>query len=153
MITWKYTDVPFLDSAKSIYDQMLASYQAGAKYIMIFNYAKYENATNSAPAMVDEHYMALYQFWQDIHSKDYEDNSGAVAALVLPHNYRWGMRNPNDTIWGFWPTDAKTNLIAQNMYNLLVRYDTKLDIVYEDPAFPVAAAHYKAVYYWNQTIS
>jgi len=152
MITWKYNDVPFLDSAKEIYDQMLASYQAGAKYIMIFNYAKDENATNTAEAMTDEHYMALYQFWQDIHSKDYEDNSGAEAALVLPHNYGWGMRNPNDTIWGFWPTDAKTEQIAVNMYKLLVEYGTKLDIVYEDPAFPVANAHYKTVYYWNQTL-
>lgn len=151
MITWKYNDVPFLDSAKSIYDQMLASYQAGAKYIMIFNYAK-DNSTNTAEAMTDQHYMALYQFWQDIHSKEYEDNSGAVAALVLPHNYGWGMRNPNDTIWGFWHTDDKTDLIANNMYNLLVKYGTKLDIVYEDPAYPVAAAHYKNVYYWNQTI-
>jgi hypothetical protein len=152
MITWKYNDVPFLDSAKSIYDQMIASYQAGAKYIMIFNYAKDENATNTAQAMTDEHFMALYQFWQDIHSKEYEDNSRAEAALVLPHNYGWGMRNPNDTIWGFWPTDEKTDQIANNMYNLLVKYGTKLDIVYEDPAFPVAAAHYKNVYYWNQTI-
>ena len=153
MITWKYNDVPFLDSAKSIYDQMLASYQAGAKYIMIFNYAKDENATNTAQAMTNEHFMALYQFWTDIHSKQYEDNSGAVAALVLPHNYGWGMRNPNDTIWGFWPTDAKTDLIANNMYKLLMQYGTKLDIVYEDPAYPVAAAHYKNVYYWNQTIT
>ncbi|HSV50006.1 MAG TPA: hypothetical protein VLH35_06785, partial [Candidatus Acidoferrales bacterium] len=99
MITWKYTDVPFLDSAKSIYDQMVASYQAGAKYIMIFDYAKDENATNTAAAMTDEHYMALYQYWQDTHSKQYEDHSEAEAALVLPYNYGWGMRNPNDTIW------------------------------------------------------
>ncbi len=84
MITWKYDDVPFLDGAKEIYDQMLASYQAGAKYIMIFNYAKDENATNTAQAMTDEHFMALYQFWQDTHSKQYEDNSKAEAALVLP---------------------------------------------------------------------
>jgi hypothetical protein len=153
MITWKYDEVPFLDSAKSIYDQMLASYQAGAKYIIIFDYAKDKDGRNTAEAMTDQHYMALYQFWQDIHSKQYEDNSGAVAALVLPHNYGWGMRNPNDTIWGFWPTDEKTDLIANNMYKLLVEYGTKLDIVYEDPAYPVAAAHYKAVYYWNQTIS
>ena len=152
MITWKYDDVPFLDGAKEIYDQMLASYQAGAKYIMIFNYAKDENATNTAQAMTDEHFMALYQFWQDTHSKQYEDNSKAEAALVLPHNYGWGMRNPNDTIWGFWHTDDKTDQIANNMYKLLVQYGTKLDIVYEDPAYPVATAGYKAVYYWNQTI-
>lgn len=152
MITWKYDDVPFLDSAKSIYDQMFASYQAGAKYIMIFNYAIDKNATNTAQAMTDEHFMALYQFWQDTHSKQYEDNSKAEAALVLPHNYGWGMRNPNDTIWGFWHTDDKTDQIANNMYKLLVQYGTKLDIVYEDPMYPVSAAGYKAVYYWNQTI-
>jgi hypothetical protein len=153
MITWKYDDVPFLDSAKSIYDQMLESYQAGAKYIMIFNYAKDKNATNTAEAMVDQHYMALYQFWHDIHSKQYEDNSKPEAALVLPHNYGWGMRNPNDTIWGFWPSDSKTRHIAINMATLLDWYGTKLDIVYEDPAYPVSSANYTHVYYWGQTIN
>jgi hypothetical protein len=153
MITWKYTDVPFLDSAKSIYDQMIASYQAGAKYIMIFDYAKDENATNTAAAMTDEHYMALYQYWQDTHSKQYEDNSKAEAALVLPYNYGWGMRNPNDTIWGFWPTDDKTEQIAINMYQLLELYGTRLDIVYDDAAYPVAKVGYQRVYYWNQTIT
>lgn len=153
MITWKYDDVPFLDSAKSIYDQMLASYQAGAKYIMIFNYAKDKNATNTAEAMVDQHYMALYQFWHDIHSKQYEDNSKPEAALVLPHNYGWGMRNPNDTIWGFWPTDSKTRQIAINMATLLDWYGTKLDIVYEDPAYPITNTNYTHVYYWNSTLN
>lgn len=151
MITWKYDDVPFLDGAKAIYDQMLESYQAGAKYIMIFNYAKDKNATNTAEAMTDQHYMGLYQFWQDIHTKEYQDNSGSEAALVLPHNYGWGMRNPNDTIWGFWPTDEKTDQIANNMYKLLVEYGTKLDIVYEDSTYPVANAGYRHVYYWNST--
>jgi len=151
MITWKYDDVPFLDGAKAIYDQMLESYQAGAKYIMIFNYAKDKNATNTAEAMTDQHYMALYQFWQDMHAKEYTDNSGSEAALVLPHNYGWGMRNPNDTIWGFWPTDEKTDQIANNMYKLLVEYGTRLDIVYEDSAYPVANAGYRHVYYWNST--
>jgi hypothetical protein len=151
MITWKYNDVPFLDGAKAIYDQMFASYQAGAKYIMIFNYAIDKNSTNTAQAMTEEHYMALYQFWQDMHTKAYKDNSKAEAALVLPHNYGWGMRNPNDTIWGFWPTDEKTDQIANNMYKLLVEYGTKLDIVYEDSAYPVANAGYRHIYYWNST--
>ncbi len=34
--------------------------------------------------------------------------------LVLPQNYGWGMRNPNDTIWGFWLTDGKTLQIASS---------------------------------------
>jgi len=153
MITWKYTDVPFLASAKEIYDQMLASYQAGAKYIMIFDYAKDEEGINTAAAMTDEHYMALYQFWQDIHTKEYPDHSKAEAALILPHNYGWGMRNPNDTIWGFWPTDDKTEQIATNMGILLERYGTRLDIVFEDKAYPVTNARYERVYFWNQTLT
>lgn len=153
MITWKYDDVPFLDSAKSIYDQMLASYQAGAKYIMIFNYAKDKNGTNTAEAMVDQHYMALYQFWHDIHSKQYEDNSKPEAVLVLPRNYGWGMRNPNDTIWGFWPADSKTRQTAINMGKLLDWYGTKLDIVFEDSAYPVSNGNYTSIYYWNSSIN
>lgn len=152
MITWKYDDVPFLDSAKSIYNQMLESYQAGAKYIVIFDYAKDDNG-NTAQAMTSEHFAALEQFWNDIHSKQYDDNSGAEVALVLLHNYGWGMRNPNDTIWGFWPTDQITEQIATIMGKLLSEYGTRLDIVYEDSAFPVSAAHYKEVYYWNQTLT
>jgi len=66
MITWKYDEVPFLDSADQIYMQMLASYQAGAKYIIIFNYAKDKEAINTAQAMIDEHFNTLERFWNDI---------------------------------------------------------------------------------------
>ncbi|NLB77191.1 MAG: hypothetical protein GX799_12145, partial [Crenarchaeota archaeon] len=79
-------------------------------------------------------------------------NSVPEAALVLPHNYGWGMRNPNDTIWGFWPTDDKTEQIAITMYQLLELYGTRLDIVFEDPAFPVTKVNYKSVYFWDQAI-
>jgi hypothetical protein len=120
---------------------------------MIFDYAKDEEGINTAAAMTDEHYMALYQFWQDIHTKEYPDHSKAEAALILPHNYGWGMRNPNDTIWGFWPTDDKTEQIATNMGILLERYGTRLDIVFEDKAYPVTNARYERVYYWNQTLT
>ena len=152
MITWKYDEVPFLDSADQIYMQMLASYQAGAKYIIIFNYAKDKEAINTAQAMIDEHFNALERFWNDINYKQFIDNSVPEAALVLPHNYGWGMRNPNDTIWGFWPTDDKTEQIAITMYQLLELYGTRLDIVFEDPAFPVTKVNYKSVYFWDQAI-
>ena len=152
MITWKYDEVPFLDNADQIYTQMLASYQAGAKYIIIFNYAKDKEAINTAQAMIDEHINALERFWYDINYKQFIDNSVPEAALVLPHNYGWGMRNPNDTIWGFWPTDDKTEQIAITMYQLLELYGTRLDIVFEDPAFPVTKVNYKSVYFWDQTI-
>ena len=38
IITWKYNQPPYLDSGEAIYQQMLTSYRAGAKYITIFNY-------------------------------------------------------------------------------------------------------------------
>ena len=37
---------------------MLTAYQTGAKYIVIFNYAKDDDG-NTAAAMTDEHYLAL----------------------------------------------------------------------------------------------
>ena len=150
MITWKYYDVPFLDSGEEIYNQILTAYQSGAKYIMIFNYAK-DDKGNTAAAMTDEHFLALERFWNDTHNTDYVDLSTPEAALVLPHNYGWGMRDHDDTIWGFWPTDEKTEQIATVMGHLLSRYGESLDIVFEDSAYPAANVDYKHVYYWNST--
>jgi hypothetical protein len=150
MITWKYRGVPFLANGDEIYSQMLTSYQAGAKYIMIFNYAK-DDKGNTAEAMTDEHYLALEQFWNDINNETYDDLSTPTAALVLPHNYGWGMRDHNDTIWGFWPTDEKTRQIATVMGALLAEHGAALDIVFEDAAYPIANVSYRHIYYWNTT--
>jgi hypothetical protein len=61
------------------------------------------------------------------------------------------MRNPNDTIWGFWLTDGKTLEIAEATSALLSQYRVSLDIVYADPQYPVANMGYQHIYYWNQT--
>lgn len=150
MITWKYYNVPFLDTGEKIYSQMLTAYQTGAKYIVIFNYAKDDDG-NTAAAMTDEHYLALERFWKDTHSKEYADLSTPNAALVLPHNYGWGMRDHNDSIWGFWSTDEKTEPIAIVMGKLLAKHGATLDIVFEDQTYPVSKARYERIYYWNQT--
>jgi hypothetical protein len=127
---------------------MLASYQAGAKYIVVFNYP-YEG--NDYGAMTDEQFIALQRFWHDITTKSFADLSAPQAALVLPKNFGWGMRNPNDTIWGFWITDNRTQQVAIATSDLLAMYGATLDIVYEDPAYPVTNVSYQHVYYWNQT--
>jgi hypothetical protein len=152
MITWKYYDVPFLDTGEKIYSQMLTSYQTGAKYIVIFNYAK-DDQGNTAAAMTEEHYLALERFWNDIHTKPYTDLSKPEAVLVLPKNYGWGMRDHDDTIWGFWNTDEKTEQIAFVMGKLLAKHGATLDIIFEDEAFPLSKVGYKTVYYWNQSLS
>jgi hypothetical protein len=149
MITWTYNSAPYLDSGDQMYNQMLTSYEAGAKYIAVFDYP-YTNES-SYGVITNDQFIAMQRFWNDIHEKQYPDLSGPVAALVLPENYGWGMRDPNDTIWGFWPPDGKTIQIATATSTLLSQYGVTLDIVYDDPQYPVANVGYQHVYYWNQT--
>ncbi|HKM59864.1 MAG TPA: hypothetical protein VJY36_03235, partial [Candidatus Bathyarchaeia archaeon] len=150
MITWTYDNEPYyLDSGSEIYNQMLTAYEAGAKYIAVFNYP-YNNGSLYG-ALTNDQLIAMQSFWDDIHQKQFPDLSGPDAVLVLPENYGWGMRNPNDTIWGFWLTDDKTMQIAITTSALLSQYRIGLDIVYADPQYPVGNIGYQHIYYWNQT--
>jgi hypothetical protein len=148
IITWKYDEAPYLDGGDQIYNQMLASYQAGAKYILVFNYP-YEG--NNYGAINDDQFLAIQRFWNDITKKQFYDLSSPQAALILPKNFGWGMRNPNDTIWGFWITDNRTQQVAIATSKLLALYGPTLDIVYDDPAYPITKAGYLQIYYWNST--
>ena len=57
IITWKYDQEPYLNSGQEIYDQIQLSYECGAKYIVIFNYA--ENMTGPYGILQEEHFQAL----------------------------------------------------------------------------------------------
>lgn len=151
--TWKYDVPPYLDSGKNIYDQMVEAYQAGATYITIFDYPYLPG--NDYGVMTDEHFEALQRFWNNIVvaniGKPREFGNPDVA-LVLPKNYGWGMRNSGDRIWGIWGPDDKSPQIWNITQRLLGEYGLRLDIVYDDPAFPLAD-RYNKVYYWNETIT
>jgi hypothetical protein len=148
MITWKYDTPPYLDSGQNIYNQMLESYKAGAKYIAVFNYPYDGGAYGS---LTNDQFKGIQRFWTEITTKQIADSSGPDAALVLPKNFGWGLRNPNDTIWGFWLTDNRTQTVAVITSKLVSYYGINLDIVYEDPAFPVTSGNYQHIYYWNST--
>jgi hypothetical protein len=148
MITWKYDMPPYLDSGDQIYNQMLTSYEAGAKYIAVFNYP-YDGGAYGT--LTNDQLNAIQRFWNDITTKKLADLSSPDAALVLPSNFGWGVRNPNDTIWGFWTSDNRTQQVAIVTSMLLNYYGANLDIVYEDPAYPVTNVNYQHVYYWNST--
>jgi hypothetical protein len=152
IITWKYSDPPYLDTGDAIYDQMRTAYEAGSEYIVIFNYPALEG-NEYGGAMTEEHFDALERFWNDVARNPFvvHGGVGADAALVLPRNYGWGMRNLDDKIWGWWGPDEKSPQIWNISQQLLGEYGTRLDIVYDDPAFPAEGA-YKTVYYWNQTL-
>ena len=153
MITWKYNHPPYIDTAENIYNQMRISYESGAKYVVIFNYPTHPEG-NQYGIMTDEHFEALERFWNDTvkNPEVIHDSTKAEAILVLPKNYGWGMRNPQDKIWAFWGPDEKSHQIWTLSRQLLTQYGTSLDIVYDDPAFPVTGK-YPKIYYWNQTIT
>lgn len=150
IITWKYDNPPYLDDGDAIYEQMRTAYESGAEYIVIFNYPTLEG--NNYGVMLDRHFEALERFWNEVVKNPEEVHGGikAEAALVLPRNYGWGMRHLDDRIWGWWGPDEKSPQIWAIVRQLLSHYDSRLDIVYEDFAFPIEGA-YPQIYYWNQT--
>lgn len=150
-VTWKYNQPPYLASGDEIYGQMVQAYQAGANYILIFDYPYLPG--NDYGVMTDDHFAALQRFWNNVvqpgmgHARDY---GSPDIALVLPRNYGWGLRNPHDTIWGMWGPDGKSSQIWQNSQKLLSEYGIRLDIVFDDASYPIAG-QYNRVYLWNET--
>jgi len=152
IVTWKYNQPPYLDSGANIFLQMQNAYQAGAKYVVIFNYPTIDG--NDYGVMYDEHFEALENFWNNV-VKNQNVDQGSVeveAVLVLPKNYGWGMRHPEDRIWGWWGPDEKSPQIWSLSRELLSTYGFRLDIVYDSSEFPVEGK-YQQIYYWNQTLN
>ncbi|MCW4003313.1 MAG: hypothetical protein NWE95_05305 [Candidatus Bathyarchaeota archaeon] len=150
IITWKYYEPPYLDTGENIYNQLKTVYNAGAKYILIFDLA-FDNATgNPYGTMTQEHFDALEKFWTQDITRSTPNAVKAQAVLVLPKDYGWAMRHEDDKIWGFWGPDEKSALIWENLNKLLEQYGSRLDIIYEDATLPIQGK-YPKIYYWNQT--
>jgi hypothetical protein len=130
---------------------MVTAYNAGAKYITLFDYP-YNFTDNPYGAITDQHFEALQRFWDQIVTKAAPTSAHAQAALVLPKDYGFGMRRVDDKIWGFWSSDSLSQPIWNSTEKLLAQYGLGLEIVYDDPAFPVMG-NYSKVYFWNQTVT
>jgi hypothetical protein len=158
MITWTYDQAPFLANGTEILEDMLTAYEAGAKYIVVFNHPVYPE-NNPYGVLTDDHFWALQTFWKYIHEnpEDYGKSKGQVA-FVLPKDYGWGMRWSNDSIygfdsiWGLWPADNQSSVIWDKMNKLIENYGFTLDIVYEDPSYNYLD-DYTEVYYWYSDIN
>jgi hypothetical protein len=140
---------PYLESRADMLQNMITAYDAGADYVLVFNFPP----VNDYGALKDEHFAALEEFWNHIHTYSRKEvKAEDHVAFVLPKDYGWGMRNPNDKIWGFWPADELSLVIWDRMTQLINAHSLRLDIVYDDPKFSFQQT-YSAVYYWNGTIS
>ena len=157
IITWTYSEQPYIASALEIYHEMVKAYSAGAEYVIVFDFPKYPE-DNKYGILSEDHFKAMKVFWeytQTFPRENYGQIEGEVA-LVLPKDYGWGTRRTEnfleDRIWGFWPEDEDTLIIGQNMNKLLSKYALKLDIIYDDPQFNYEEK-YSEIYLWNNTIS
>jgi hypothetical protein len=150
ILTWKYTHAPYLADGEEIFEQMKASYEAGAQYVVLFNYA--EDMSGPYGTLQEQHFQALEHFGNEVVQNPSIVHGGvkAQAVLVLPENYGWGMRRPDDTVWGLWDANDTSTQIWSQLQSKLDQYGLKLGIVYDDPAYPVEG-RYANVYYWNQT--
>jgi hypothetical protein len=152
IITWKYNHPPYLDKGSEILHQMTIAYECGAKYIVIFNYPQI--VENGYGVMTDEHFISLEAFWYGVVNNP-EVVHGSIkvdTVLVLPKHYAWGMRHPDDKIWGFWDADENSSIIWDVSRDLLEQYKFHLDMIYKDADFSINDK-YSKIYYWNDSIS
>jgi len=148
MITWKYTQPPYLADGAEMFEQMKMSYEAGAECVLIFNYSEDPVNPNT---LQEEHFLALERFWNNVVQNSDVVHGGvkAEAVFVLPKNYGWGMRAVDDNIWGIWSTDETMQELWVQLQNSIDQYGLKLDIVFEEPMYSIAGKYFD-IYYWNQ---
>jgi hypothetical protein len=131
------------------------AYDNGAKYIIVFDGD--QNWTQNVllhispgqpgyPGQLD----AMKEFWQYVKANPQTISPVSDrTAYVLPADYAYGFRGPNDRIWGLWDPDSLTDSICRNVSTLMQEYSYNLDIVYPNGTYPVESLGYKNIFYWN----
>ena len=151
MLTYTYTTPPYLASGAQIYDDLVLAYENGAKYFVVFDYAKDPNTNVTHGILEPEHLEAMQKFWMYVKHNPRTGESNQRVAYVLPKDYAYGFRGPSDSIWGLWGPDELSSKIWNDANNLASQYRDKLDIIYEDTVHN-SVYNYTKLYYWNGTI-
>ena len=151
IVTWEYNDEPYIESGEELYEDMVLAYKNGAKYLVVFNYPK----IGQYGILDDDHFRALEEFWSYVRRNPEEH--GVIqgeAAYVLPKDYGFGFRNPEDRIWGLWEADELSQKVWDDVNTLLEQYGSRLDIVYDEAEFMDAVKNrYEKLFFWNETIT
>ena len=148
IITWSYDESPYIASPNEVYQDMVTAYNAGAKYISIFNYPE----TGPYGLLTQEYFEVIKEFKTYVYNNPQNKTSNnEKIAYVLPENYGWGMRNPTDKIWGVWEADEKSSTIWSDLTGLIEQYGYDFDIVVDSPWLRVfASQHYDTLIFWNE---
>lgn len=152
IITWKYDQAPYMADATELYSDMILAYQNGAKYIVVFNSPDNQTATTEYGTLTSEHFEAMKQFWDYTKNNPRKEPYSANTAYVLPKDYGYGFRGPDDKIWGLWEADELSPVVWNDANHLIAQYGKNLDIVYETLIYekPVNLPYDKLIY-WNGT--
>jgi hypothetical protein len=146
LINWKYDEAPYLESAQDLYDDMLYAYNAGAKYIVIFD----SNKQWTQDILTQDHLNAMQQFWDYVQTHPRQtDWATTRTAFVLPPYYGCGFRGPNDKIWGIWPQNDTSVVINAAMNQQLQLHGDSLDIIYDDDLESGNNYGYNQLIYWD----
>jgi hypothetical protein len=153
MITWKYSEAPFVEEPLQLFQDMVLAYRNGAKYIIVFNSPANNTATTPYGILNQWHFLAMRMFWAYTKLSPTPTEYPADTAYVLPTDYGFGFRGPNDKIWGAFPADALSPVIWNASNSLIRKYGINLDIVYETKidSVPINLPYEKLIY-WNGTI-
>jgi len=149
-VTYTYENPPYLESGDELYDDLVLAYHNGAKYAVIFNYD--ENAAYSGYGILtEEHFVALENFWNYMSNNPTKHGSlSGDVAFVLPEDYGFGLRSPDDSVWGLYGRDNWKQVIWDDVNDLLDEYGSRLDIVYSDPEFnDKLEDYYSEVIFWG----
>jgi len=151
IVNWKYNQGVYLENGTELYNDLSLAYNSGAKYAFVFSYPK----IGEYGILTQEHFDALKKFWDTLHSNpsSFGSNKPQVAYIV-PADYGFGFRNPDDHIWGRFPSDTLSTKIYDDVNNTLIpTYGARFDILYNEPqVIEPILKDYSKVSYWNQTL-
>ena len=148
MLTWTYKQPPYLESDEDLYRDMVLAYDNGAKYIIVFD----ANEGWTQSVLTQDHLGALKRFWNYAKSNPRKTTpTSDRVAYVLPKDYGYGFRGPDDKIWGFWQADNLTDPICSGLSQMFTKYGEKLDIIYDYGLSPGDNLGYSKLIYWNDS--
>ena len=174
IVTWTYEQPPYIGSGPEILKDMRTAYDAGAKYVIVFDWPTYPE-NNPYGILTEEHFTAMQEFWN--YTQSAQKGSQRItsqSAVVLPRDYGGGLRREDDHVWAplnvtdislrnndsydvtwrlKWPPDTQTPLIWENLNKLSERDGLRLDVIFEEVNNVNLIKRYSRVYLWNQTIS
>ena len=150
IITWTYNQPPYLEPSAQMYNDMVLAYNSGATYLAIYDSS--QNYTSTTLTTKD--FNAIEKFWSYVQQNP--DKHGSLKAnttVVLPQDYGFGFRSPDDSVWQFHQADFWSQKMYSDITNLINQYKSSIDIVYSDPEFQSSIqSKYSKILYWPNDV-